>query len=390
MSRLTRITQKYQLSLIVLIFAGIIIPKMGYGVELNNGARIISIAGNTRSSDGSDSDRVSSGLMVQYDDRINLLERNLRELRGQIELLNNTKQQWQRNLDHINDKLDKLDDRLKKIDRQNDMDGQIATLEERLALLEKISQKFYESLNGITERMVSIEDFIGQVQSIQNKNNKEKPGDNKSTKTGKPDPNDKNGKASKPQASLAELLAENTKNSAKSSAKSVDGKNTANKGEPPAKSDSKSEANDKTNNSGASNIVLKPATDPLKKIYQSSIDALNQGEYSQAESGFKKIIKEFPDFTVTPNSYYWLGEVYYLKNDWSRAAKQFFTTYQKFPTASKAADSLYRLGLTLHELHKYDESCSALARVAVEFPKSSNFIRQGAADAMNRFNCTER
>ncbi|MCX8505976.1 MAG: tol-pal system protein YbgF, partial [Alphaproteobacteria bacterium] len=113
-------------------------------------------------------------------------------------------------------------------------------------------------------------------------------------------------------------------------------------------------------------------------------------EYGQAESGFKKIIKEYPDFTVTPNSYYWLGEVYFLKNDWSRAAKQFFTAYQKYPTASKAADSLYRLGLTLHELHKFDESCSALARVSVEFPKSSNFIRQGAADAMSRFNCTEQ
>ena len=307
-----------------------------------------------------DSDKVSASLMIQYEDRINMLEKSMRELRGQVELLNNTKQQWQKSLDRLADKIDKIDERTKKSD---DVDGQLTTIEERLALLEKISQKFYESLNGVTERMVGIEEFMNKSQKTASKNTKDKQTDDK---------------ADKARAKLAELMAENS--------------NKANKSPKDDKKDDKTKTQsikDGENNDGSDKIVLKKTTDALKKLYQSSIDSLNQGEYANAENGFKKIIKEYPDYTITPNSYYWLGEVYFLKNDWNKAAKQFFTTYQKFPNASKAPDSLYRLGLTLHELRKNAESCSALARVAVEFPKSSNFIRQGAADAMNRFECDQ-
>ncbi|MDI9348671.1 MAG: tol-pal system protein YbgF [Candidatus Symbiobacter sp.] len=319
----------------------------------------------------------NSALLIQYDDRLSTLEKNIRELRGQIEGLTNLKQNLQKNLDRIYDKLDKIEERVKKIDHLDDLDSQMNGMEERVLLLEKISQKFYESLNGITERMVGIEEFVNNTQAATNKGKNDKAANAKN-------PQDAADKANKTPLKLSDLLNEGNNKPAKT--------NNNESAIPPAKAkkpkDEGSPPRENNSDTAATNpVVLKTSPDELKKLYQASIDALNQGEYGRAESGFKKVIAKYPDYTVTPNSYYWLGEVYFLKNDWGKAAKQFFAAYQKYPNASKAADSLYRLGLTLHELNKYDESCSALARVGVEFPKASKFIRQGAIDAMSRFNC---
>ena len=108
----------------------------------------------------------------------------------------------------------------------------------------------------------------------------------------------------------------------------------------------------------------------VNKIYQEGLDAFNAGNHAKAEQNFNIILERFSSDKLASNAQYWLGEVYYSQKEYAKAAVAFGKGYEKYKDGAKGAESLYKLGMSMHNLGKKTEACTALTNVAKEFPKA--------------------
>ncbi|MCG8569943.1 MAG: tetratricopeptide repeat protein [Spirochaetes bacterium] len=75
----------------------------------------------------------------------------------------------------------------------------------------------------------------------------------------------------------------------------------------------------------------------LQEQYQSSIDQLNL------------FIKIFPDDSLIPNAYYWIGESLYALGQFDDSAFFFHIVIEKYPNSFKREASIYKLKLIEHK-----------------------------------------
>ena len=67
----------------------------------------------------------------------------------------------------------------------------------------------------------------------------------------------------------------------------------------------------------------------VKGIYQEGLEALKAGNDKLAEEKFNTILSKFPEDSLAGNAQYWLGEVYYGRKDFAKAAVAFAKGYEK-------------------------------------------------------------
>lgn len=112
-----------------------------------------------------------------------------------------------------------------------------------------------------------------------------------------------------------------------------------------------------------------------KEQYTNAFGLLRQAKYEDAAVALQAFIAQNPDDPLTPNARYWLGETYYVRAEFVRAAEVFFEGYKLAPTAAKAPDTLLKLGMALGNLGKKAEACAAFGKLSEEFPNASGNVR---------------
>lgn len=125
----------------------------------------------------------------------------------------------------------------------------------------------------------------------------------------------------------------------------------------------------------------------VNAIYQEGLEALKAGNPDKAEENFNLILNKFSNDKLAGNAQYWLGEVYYGKKDYAKAAVAFGKGYEKYKDGSKGADSLYKLGMSMNALGKKTEACTALTNVAKEFPKAEKVLLEKAKGESKKLKC---
>ncbi|MGJ8662016.1 MAG: tol-pal system protein YbgF [Marinicella sp.] len=127
-------------------------------------------------------------------------------------------------------------------------------------------------------------------------------------------------------------------------------------------------------------------TDPaIDQAYQAAFSQLKAGRFNESARLFEDFIQQHPNHDLTDNSYYWLGESYYVTRNYPLALSAFQSLEQRFPLSSKLADSLLKIGYTYHELEDYQQAQDALNKVVNSFPNESV-----ARLAQNRINLLKR
>ncbi|MDI9408059.1 MAG: tetratricopeptide repeat protein [Candidatus Pacebacteria bacterium] len=116
-------------------------------------------------------------------------------------------------------------------------------------------------------------------------------------------------------------------------------------------------------------------------------EAYAKARLDRAQTLLEAFIEDNPGNPNLAEASFILGKVYYDNRQFENAASKFFATYEKFPRSTSAPESLYRLGLTLRKLERKVESCSALAQVAVDYPKADKALLTKAAAARERYKC---
>jgi tol-pal system protein YbgF len=108
------------------------------------------------------------------------------------------------------------------------------------------------------------------------------------------------------------------------------------------------------------------------KAYNSIVDLIrNQKKYDQAITQIYEFLDTYPEGDLTVNAYYWLGEVYLVKPQLEQAKQAFSIVATRFADHRKAADSTYKLGVTLDKLGEKDEAGRRMQTVVNNYPDSS-------------------
>ncbi len=124
-----------------------------------------------------------------------------------------------------------------------------------------------------------------------------------------------------------------------------------------------------------------------KQQYDFAFDLLRKGAYPQAEATLREFLQKHPKDPLAGNAQYWLGETYYVRNDFQQAAVEFMAGYQKYPKTAKAPDNLLKLGMSLSKLNQNDGACTALGRIGKDYPSAPADIAKLAKTERSRLKC---
>lgn len=104
--------------------------------------------------------------------------------------------------------------------------------------------------------------------------------------------------------------------------------------------------------------------------YTHAFDALNGGDYAESARRFRDFLGRYPSGQYAPNAMYWLGESYYVTQNYALAGEQFQGLLDRYPQHDKAAGALLKLGLSQYGLKQYDAAEETLRMVIRRYPGS--------------------
>lgn len=128
-------------------------------------------------------------------------------------------------------------------------------------------------------------------------------------------------------------------------------------------------------------------TQSAEDIYKQGMEAINGGRHDEAAQKFTSLMTKYPSHKLAGNAQYWLGEAYYAKKDYPKAAVAFGKGLEKYKDGNKGADSLLKLGMSMRELGKKEEACTAFKSLPTEFPKAEAATKTKAADFAKALGC---
>ncbi|HVI59320.1 MAG TPA: tol-pal system protein YbgF [Luteimonas sp.] len=102
--------------------------------------------------------------------------------------------------------------------------------------------------------------------------------------------------------------------------------------------------------------------------YETAFDALKAGKYADSAQLFQGFLQSYPNGAYAPNAYYWLGESYYVTQNYALAQQQFQALVDRYPTHDKAPGALLKLGLSQYGQKQFDAAEKTLAEVSTRYP----------------------
>lgn len=109
--------------------------------------------------------------------------------------------------------------------------------------------------------------------------------------------------------------------------------------------------------------------------------AYDAGDYAQAQQLFAAFTDTYPGGPLSAEAHFLRGESAAATGDWGPAARAYLDSFSGAPDATRAPDSLQRLGVALAELGQLDEACITLAEVEVRYPTAPAVIEAQRAMA---------
>lgn len=103
--------------------------------------------------------------------------------------------------------------------------------------------------------------------------------------------------------------------------------------------------------------------------YQAAYNSLiKQGDAVAASRQFQDFLQNHPDSKLAPNAWYWLGESYYITQNYALALKSFEILNQRFPDSNKAPDALLKTAYSHIELKDVDKGKKELEQLIIRYP----------------------
>lgn len=117
-------------------------------------------------------------------------------------------------------------------------------------------------------------------------------------------------------------------------------------------------------------IVVKEKTD-VDKLYKLAYQDFQSGKLDLAREGFEDLVKNYPQNDLADNAQYWIGECFYAKREYKKAAGQYQKVLTLFPQGNKAPAALYKMGLALEKSRDREGRNKAWKQLTEQFPGSN-------------------
>lgn len=121
--------------------------------------------------------------------------------------------------------------------------------------------------------------------------------------------------------------------------------------------------------------------------YSYAFKLLNDKDYAGAAASFDAFVKKYPNDPLTSNAYYWLGESYYARGDFTRASEGFRKGFEANPDGQKAPDNLLKLAMSLEKIKRTKEACIVLKQIKAKYSDSSPRTTAKAVEEIATLQC---
>jgi tol-pal system protein YbgF len=105
-----------------------------------------------------------------------------------------------------------------------------------------------------------------------------------------------------------------------------------------------------------------------KAAYDQAFGALKDGRYAESARAFQAFIGQYPSSELTPNAYYWLGESYYVTQNYPVSLDTFNKLLAQYPNSAKASAALLKVGYCHYELKQWEPAETTLNQVVQKYP----------------------
>ncbi len=119
--------------------------------------------------------------------------------------------------------------------------------------------------------------------------------------------------------------------------------------------------------------------------YDAAMNLLAKAQYDEARAAFRSFADTNPKDDLAPQAVYWIGDIAYVQKDYGNAARAFAEVIKKYPTSTRAPDSMLKLGQALIGGGQKKEGCTALAALPAKYPKAPKATLDKGADARKTY-----
>ena len=124
-----------------------------------------------------------------------------------------------------------------------------------------------------------------------------------------------------------------------------------------------------------------------EKQYEFATSFLKNGDYNMAERAFKEFIENNSEHKLAGNAQYWYAETFRIRQLYTDAASAYLEGYQKYPKSDKGPINLLKLGVSLVQIGEKDQGCLMITGVKKEYPKANQSVLQKAKYEEKKFEC---
>ena len=126
-----------------------------------------------------------------------------------------------------------------------------------------------------------------------------------------------------------------------------------------------------------------------EKQYDFATSFLKVGDYSTAERAFREFVTTHPEHDLAGNAQYWYAETFRIRQLYTDAASAYLEGYQKYPKGEKAPVNLLKLGVSMVQIGEKDQGCKMINGVEKQYPNANQSVIQKAKYESQKFECKQ-
>ena len=127
-----------------------------------------------------------------------------------------------------------------------------------------------------------------------------------------------------------------------------------------------------------------------EKQYEFATSFLKVGDYSTAERAFREFVLSNTNHELAGSAQYWYAETFRIRQLYTDAASAYLEGYQKYPKGKKAPINLLKLGVSMVQIGEKDQGCKMINGVKLQYPKANQSVIQKAKYESKKFECTKQ
>jgi len=130
--------------------------------------------------------------------------------------------------------------------------------------------------------------------------------------------------------------------------------------------------------------------DTPEKQYEFATSFLKVGDYSTAERAFREFVKTNSEHKLAGNAQYWYAETFRIRQLYTDAATAYLEGYQKYPKGEKAPINLLKLGVSMVQIGEKEQGCKMIEGIEKQYPKANQSVLQKAKYESKKFECSKQ